>query len=153
MESNDGAGQQLIDVPRPKGHTEVTQLAYLESADEVSGKCYAFLLYREDDSKKGGWRLKVKSNLQTASVIDLTSNTLQRSIAKAAASGAEYCLVGATRSPREGDPRQFENRLYFDSVQRPIAVELYAVTRTAEGMAAAPQRVRVALPGGQTNEQ
>ena len=43
MDTND----QVVTAPKSSSHTEVEQLAYLESFDAVADKDYAFVVYKE----------------------------------------------------------------------------------------------------------
>jgi len=65
---------------------------------------------------------------------------------KAAAQGEEFLVWGFNFTPKEGDPRLVENRLFFDDAGNSTKVELHLITRKADNSAMEEQVAVVPWP-------
>lgn len=148
MDSTTQGSEQLIRLPKGNDRIELEQMAYVESNDAVINKVYAYLVYKETKLKDGAWEIKVLGNQTANSAIDPDNPVLRKKIAAAAKEGSDYCLMGFTLSPREGDPRMVENRIYFDNELKPEYLQLHLVTRNSDGSASDEQVVRIDWPDG-----
>ncbi len=61
---------QVVHAPKSSSHTEVEQLAYVESFDAVVDKDYAFVVYKETKTATGKWVLRIKSSVTAGAVLD-----------------------------------------------------------------------------------
>lgn len=59
MNDND----QVVNAPKSSSHTEVEQLAYIESFDAVVDKTYAFVVYKEKKVDSGKWVMGLAHNI------------------------------------------------------------------------------------------
>jgi hypothetical protein len=66
---------QLINPPKSSARKAITQLAYIDAYDEVLGDNYAFVAYKEEETKNGEWSLKIKGKKVADTVIDPQSPT------------------------------------------------------------------------------
>ena len=60
-------GDQVVHAPKSSPHTEVEQLAYVESFDAVVDKDYAFVVYKETRTDSGKWVLRIKGSVSDLS--------------------------------------------------------------------------------------
>lgn len=137
---------QLISPPKSSDRKTVTQLAYLNSFDEVISRDYAFVVYKEADNKTGKWHLKIKSKETANTSIDPQHPTFRKNLSKAANEGKNYLTTGFNLEPRDGDPRLVENRVYFNQSLEPQYLEIHLITRKSDGSAKDKQVVKVAWP-------
>ncbi len=138
--------EQLIYPPKASGYKKNEQLAYIASYDGVINKTYAFVAYKEIDTKKQRWKLKIRSKETASTSIDPEHPIVGRKIAEAAKSGQDYFVMGFGMTPRGDDPRLVENRIYFDEMLQPSAVEVHLVTRNPDGSPTEKQVVRFDWP-------
>jgi len=141
-----GAEKQLIYPPKSSGNKMTTQLAYLSTYDAIIDKDYAFVVYKEEDTKKGEWKLKVKSRETAGTSIDPMHPIFRRKMTEAAKSGGEYFVMGFGISPRDGDPRLIESRIYFNELLQPQYYQLHVVTRNVDGTPGEEKHIRVEWP-------
>lgn len=146
MSDSATSDKQLIYPPKASGYEHNEQLAYIESYDGIINKTYAFVAYKETDSKKGRWKLKIRSKETASSSIDPGHSIVRRKIAEAAKEGKDYFVMGFGMTPKGDDPRLVENRIYFDESLQPSEVEIHLVTRKPDGGATDKQVVRFDWP-------
>lgn len=137
---------QVVHAPRSSSHTEVEQLAYVESFDAVIDKDYAFVVYKETQTGTGKWVLRVKGSATAGAVLDPASSALKSAFKKAAGHDEAYVVWGFNLKPGEGDPRLVENRILLDSDGKPSALELHLITRKADHSARDEKVVVVPWP-------
>lgn len=146
MNESSDTNAQLICPPKAAGSKSNEQLAYIASYDAVINKTYAFVAYKETDTKKGCWKLKIRSKETASTSIDPEHPIVRRKIAEAAKTGRDYFVMGFGMEPRGDDPRLVENRIYFDELLQPSVVELHLVTRNPDGSPTEKQVVRFDWP-------
>ncbi len=151
------AGEQQLQPPKPSRNTAVTQLAYLDAFDEVDKDNYAILLFKEEDTRKGEWRLRIwTQGVTRRTSVDPAKPGFRRLMAEAATAGSDYFTVGYQLQPRADDGRLMESRIYFDeATMQPRYLELHLAVRNADGSPAPSQVVKVDWPAdiGQAPQQ
>lgn len=123
---------QVVHAPKSSSHTEVEQLAYLESFDAVADKDYAFVVYKETKTDTGKWVIRIKGSVTAGAVLDPAATALRSALKKAAGHDEPYVVWGFNLQPRENDPRLVETRILIDSDGKPSALELHLITRKAD---------------------
>lgn len=152
MSGTETAAEQLGYPPKSDNRTEVRQLAYLHSFDAIQEKDYVCLVYTEENRKTGKWKLKIDLKGMRLTVIDPESSSLRRNLAKAAAAGEEYLVMGYRIEPGADDPRLFEIRIFFEETAQPEYVEVHLVTRNSDGSPGERQVATVDWPARGTSE-
>lgn len=137
---------QVVQAPGSSAHIAVEQLAYLESFDAVVDKDYALVAYKETKTDTGTWVVRIKSASTAGATIDPDSKSLQQAFKKAAAHDEEYVVWGYNLTPRDGDPRLVENRIFVGGDAKPTHVEIHLVTRKADGSPMEEQVARFDWP-------
>ena len=143
MNDND----QVVKAPKSSSHTEVEQLAYLESFDAVVDKAYAFVVYKEKKVDSGKWVIRIKGSVTAGTVFDPDSPSLKNAFKKAAGHEEPYIVWGFNLQSKEGDPRLVENRVLIDKNGKPSALEIHLITRKADGSARDKELVSIEWPG------
>lgn len=142
MNDND----QVVKAPKSSSHTEVEQLAYLESFDAVVDKAYAFVVYKEKKVDSGKWVIRIKGSVTAGTVFDPDSTSLKNAFKKAAGHEEPYIVWGFNLQSKEGDPRLVENRVLIDGNGKPSVLEIHLITRKADGSARDKEVVSVEWP-------
>lgn len=137
---------QVVQAPKSSSHTQVEQLAYLESFDAVVDKDYAFVVYKETKTDSGKWVLRIKGSVTAGTVLDPNGSALNGAIKKAAAHGEPHVVWGFNLQPKANDPRLVENRVLIDCEGRPSALEIHLVTRKADSSVRDEKLVTVDWP-------
>jgi hypothetical protein len=143
MDTND----QVVQAPKSSPHTEVEQLAYLESFDAVVDKDYALVVYKETKTDSGKWVIRIKSSVTAGAVFDPDSSAFKAAAKKAAGHDEPHFVWGFNLQPKEGDPRLVENRVLLGGDGKPSALEVHLITRKADGAARDELVETVAWPG------
>jgi hypothetical protein len=131
MNDND----QIVKAPRSSSHTEVEQLAYIESFDAVVDKTYAYVVYKEKRIESGKWVIRIKGSVTAGTVFDPDNASLKNAFKKAAGHEEPYIVWGFNLQPKDNDPRLVENRVIIDKSGKPSALELHLITRKGDGSA------------------
>ena len=137
---------QVVYAPKSSSHTEVEQLAYVDSFDAVVDKDYAFVVYKETKTDSGKWVLRIKGSVTAGTAFDPGSSALKSAFKKAAGHDEPYVVWGFNLKPKEGDPRLVENRVLIDGDGKPTALELHLITRKADQSAREEKVVTVPWP-------
>ncbi|MFW3146454.1 MAG: hypothetical protein ACMUIE_06550 [Thermoplasmatota archaeon] len=137
---------QAVYPPPSTGNRTYTQLAYLESHDDISGRDYAFVVFKEEKVDTGKWNIQISGKNTAGGSIDPEHPSLARDLEKAERDGRDHILFGFSLTPREGDPRVVENRLYFNRKREPTRIEVHLVTRNADGSAKEEKMARIQWP-------
>ena len=137
---------QVVYAPKSSSHTQVEQLAYVESFDAVVDKDYAFVVYKETKTDTGKWVLRIKGSVTAGTVLDPASSALKTAFKKAAGHDEPHVVWGFNLQPSENDPRLVENRILIDSDGKPTALELHVITRKADQSARDEKVVTVPWP-------
>lgn len=140
-------GDQILHAPKSSSHTEVEQLAYVESFDAVADRDYAFVIYKETKANTDKWVVRIKGSVTAGEVFDPGSPALKSAIKKAVGHDEPYVVWGFHLQPSESDPRLVENRLLLGSDGKPSALELHLITRKADHSAPDEEVVTVPWPG------
>ena len=138
---------QVVKAPKSSSHTEVEQLAYLESFDAVIDKAYAFVVYKETKADSGKWVIRIKGSVTAGTVFDPDNTSLKNAFKKAAGHEEPYIVWGFNLQSKEGDPRLVENRVLIDKNGKPSALEIHLITRKADGSARDKELVSIEWPG------
>ena len=117
MNSND----QVVSSPKSTSHTDVAELAYVESFDAVADKDYAYVIYRETKVATGKWVLRIKGSVTAGAVFDPDSGALKTAVKKAANHDEPYLVWGFNLRPSENDPRLDEKRILLNADGKPSA--------------------------------
>jgi|GEM_PF-676947 len=140
-------GQQILDVPEsPSTSILRHQLAYAESFDEVAQMDYAYLAYLERDRNSDEWSVIILGNRTGGTTYRPSHPVFARKCGEAARSGEPYWVHGFSMSPRPGDARTVEHRLYVDPLGNPTHLELFLVTRDSDGRPKEPVIARAPWP-------
>lgn len=142
MNDND----QVVKAPKSSSHTEVKQLAYLESFDAVADKTYAFVVYKEKKVDSAKWVIRIKGSVTAGAVFDPDNVSLKNAFKKAAGHEEPYIVWGFNLQSKEGDPRLVENRVLIDKSGKPSALEIHLITRKVDGSARDKEVVSVEWP-------
>jgi hypothetical protein len=139
---------QLVHAPGSDRRTEVTELGYIDAHDDVQGKDYACVIYKEQDRRSGEWELKVKlkGGVSRTTSIKPDTSSFRRRMSDAAAEGMKYFLWGYHMDPSEDDARRIENRIYFSDTGKPQYLQVHLVTRNRDGSAKEAKVARVKWP-------
>lgn len=143
MNEND----QIVKAPKSSSHTEVEQLAYLESFDAVVDKTYAYVVYKETRVATGKWVIRISGSVTAGTVFDPDNASLKNAFRKAAGHEEPHIVWGFNLQPGDNDPRLVENRVLIDKNGKPTAVEIHLVTRKADGSARDRQVASIEWPG------
>ena len=143
MNDND----QVVKAPKSSSHTEVEQLAYVESFDAVVDKTYAFVVYKEKKVDSGKWVVRIKGSVTAGTVFDPNNVSLKNAFKKAAGHKEPYIIWGFNLQSKESDPRLVENRVLIDQNGKPTVLELHLITRKADGSARDKKVVSIEWPG------
>lgn len=138
---------QVVPAPTSSSHTEVEQLAYVESFDAVVDKDYAFVIDKETKTATGKWVIRIKSSVTAGAVFDPDSSALNGAIKRAAGHDEPHIVWGFSLQPSKGDPRLVETRLLIDGDGRPTSLEHHLITRKADQAARDEKVVTVPWPG------
>lgn len=139
---------QLFHAPESDRRTEVTQLGYVDAHDDMQGKDYACVVYKEQDRRSGKWELKVRLKGGVSRTISIKPDTssFRRKMSQAARDGMKYFLWGYHMSPSEDDARRIENRIYFNESGKPEYLQVHLVTRNRDGSPKEAKIARVKWP-------
>ena len=138
--------EQKITPPKSSDHTEVTQLAYLNSYDPFIDKDYAYVAYTEKKTATGAWVFKISAKSTAGAQLDPNHSSFQSMIDKAAAAGQDHMVFGFQLEPKDDDPRKVQKRLYFDGDKKPTHVEIEVITRKIDGSPTEPKIARIDWP-------
>jgi hypothetical protein len=137
---------QVVQAPKSSSHTQVEQLAYLESFDAVVDKDYAFVVYKETKTDSGKWVMRIRGSGTPGTLLDPDSPALKGAIKKAAGHDQPHVVWGFSLQPTENDPRLVENRVLIDGEGKPSALEVHLITRKADNSARDEKLVTVDWP-------
>jgi hypothetical protein len=137
---------QVVHAPKSSAHTEVEQLAYVDSFDAIVDKDYAFVVYKETKVDTGKWVMRIKGSVTAGTAFDPESSALKAALKRAAGHDEPHLVWGFNLQPSEGDPRLVENRILIDGDGKPTALELHLITRKADGSARDEKVVTVPWP-------
>ncbi len=141
MSDND----QVVSAPKSSSHTEVEQLAYMESFDSIADKDYAYVVYKETKTD-GKWVIRIKGSVTAGTAFDPSSSALKGAFKKAAGHDEPYVVWGFNLEPKDNDPRLVENRILLDDAGKPTALELHLITRKDDHSARDEQMVTIPWP-------
>jgi hypothetical protein len=137
---------QMLQAPQSSSHTEVEQLAYVESFDAVADKDYAYVVYSETRVDTGKLVIRIKGSVTAGATFDPDSSALKSALKKAANHGEPYLVWGFNLQPKANDPRLVESRVVLDADGKPSALELHLITRKADRSARDEKVVTVPWP-------
>ncbi len=133
---------QLLSAPESTSDLKVTQLAYLDAYDAILNDDYAWVAYCETEAS-GTWRVRIKARHLTGVVFE---PALMLSNARSAgAQGKHFFTWGNGMEPSSGDSRRIEYRVHVEG-GKPVAIEIVAQMRKADGTADTAKGVRFAWP-------
>jgi hypothetical protein len=117
---------QLIEAPASDEAFVRETLAYIDAHDGVSNEEYAFVAYKETHRSSGAWCVRIASRHSSASVFNPNAIRLQaRAIGD---QGKRSFVWGNPLSPKLGDPRRIEFRVYVAHGE-PTSVEIFVRLR------------------------
>ena len=129
---------QLIEAPVSDEAFTRETLAYLDAHDGVLNDEYAFVAYRETHRATGAWCVRIASRHTSASVFHPNAIRLQsRAVGD---QGKRSFVWGNPLSPRLGDPRRIEFRVYVVD-GNPTTVEIFVRLRKFDH---SPDEARIA---------
>ncbi len=137
---------QVVHAPKSSSHTEVEQLAYLESFDAVADKDYAYVVYKETKTDTGKWVIRIRGSVTAGAAIDPDASAFKSALKKAAAHDQDYLVWGFNLQPSENDPRLVETRIILDDLGKPFALEVHLITRKADHSAREEQVASIPWP-------
>lgn len=133
---------QLLSAPESSVDLKVTQLAYLDAYDAILNDDYAWVAYRETEAS-GTWRVRIKARHLTGVVFEPAM--MQSNARSASAQGKHFFTWGNGMEASSGDARRVEYRVHVEG-GKPVAIEVLAQMRKADGAADAARSVRFAWP-------
>lgn len=133
---------QLIHAPENDSERRYETLGYVDAYDAVLNCDYAFVAYRETNTR-GEWRIRIKSS-QTAGA-EFDPAMIRNQARAAGAQGKAWFPWGYSFDPSAGDPRQIEFRVHVAD-GKPAAVEMVVRLRKADHSPDAPKSVRFDWP-------
>ena len=124
---------QLMHLPDTQGYT-YEQLGYQESMDDAKGISYAYLAYKETNSK-GEWKIMIKGNSTGGTA--LVPKVIKKKCGEAAKKMKKYIVWGFTGLAEKYTPdnRIVEHRVYFNKLGMPKYVEMHLQTQNGDGSA------------------
>ena len=90
----------VVKAPKSSPHTEVEQLAYMESFDAVVDKTYAYVVYKETKVDSGKWVIRITGSVTAGTVFAPDSPSLKNAFKKAAGHDEPYCVWGFNLLPK-----------------------------------------------------
>ncbi|MEO7598278.1 MAG: hypothetical protein ABIV50_05065 [Opitutus sp.] len=132
--------QPLIEAPASDSYRSYETLGYLTAYDAVLNSDYAFVAFKETDRSSGATVVKIQSRGTSGASFDPAAMRLR--CREAGAKNEPYFTWGYSFTPSEGDPRHIEFRVHQEAGV-PSALEMYLVTRNADGSAQPAQSVRM----------
>lgn len=144
---------QTISLPKSSPAIVYEQLGYLESFDAVVDRLYAFLIYKETRTGNNKWVVHIKGSVTAGTVFDPENKSLTSALQKAHAHDEEYLVWGFNLTPKDGDPRLVENRVFFNSGGEFSKFEIHLITRDKNGNALPKKIVSVDWPGAKSNNE
>src|SRR5260221_11499583 len=131
---------QLVEAPTSDASRVYETLGYVEAYDAALNDDYAFVAYKETERDSGNSCVKIKSKGTAGATFDPAA--MRNRCREAGAKNEPYFTWGYSFSPSKGDPRQIEFRVHQKS-GAPVALEIYVVTRQADGTAQPAKSVRI----------
>lgn len=128
------AQDQLIPLPVSNNHyTEYNQIAYVQSDDDIIPDTYAYLAYTIKDLNANTFVVYIKGLKTAGAKLDPNHSAFISKCKKAAQTSEKYFVHGFSMKARPADSRVVEFRIHVDGKGNPINLELYLVTRNADG--------------------
>ena len=127
---------QLIAAPASDSSRLYETLGYIDGYDAVMNGDYAFVAYKETDRATGASLVKIQSKGTSGASFDPAE--MRARCREAGANNQSYFTWGYSFTPSLGDPRQIEFRVY-QQAGAPHALEIFIVTRKADGSAQEPK--------------
>jgi hypothetical protein len=131
---------QLVEAPVSDSSRTYETLGYVEAYDAVLNSDYAFVAYKETDRASGGYVVKINSKGTSGASFDPVA--MRNRCREAGAKNEPYFTWGYSFTPSAGDPRQIEFRVH-QKAGVPDALEIFLVTRKANGTAQEPKSLRM----------
>lgn len=132
----------LLQAPANDSERRYETLGYVDAYDAVLNGDYAFVAYKETDSR-GEWRLRIRSSQTAGAEFDPVA--IRNQARAAGAQGKPYFTWGYSFDPSPGDPRQIEFRVHVVEGQ-PDAVEIFVRLRRFDHSPDAPKSIRFPWP-------
>jgi hypothetical protein len=141
MKNNSTPDQpQLVEAPLSDSSRLHESLGYIEAYDAILNSAYAFVAYRETDRASGRSTVKISSKGTAGASFDPAM--IRNRCREAGAKNEPYFPWGYSFTPSAGDPRHIEFRVHQKD-GAPDALEIFVVTRNADGSAQAPKSLRI----------
>ena len=131
---------QLVEAPVSDSARTYVTLGYLEGYDAVLNGDYAFVAYEEIDRASGSKLVRIQSKGTSGASFDPAA--MRARCREAGAKNEAYFTWGYSFTSSPGDPRQIEFRVYQKD-GAPQALEIFLVTRKADGTAQEPKVCRM----------
>ena len=132
--------QPLIEAPASDSYRAYETLGYLTGYDAVLNGDYAFVAFRETDRSSGTSIVKIQSKGTSGASFDPAA--MRSRCREAGAKNEPYFTWGYSFTPSAGDPRHIEFRVHQEA-GAPRALEMYLVTRNADGSAQPAKSLRM----------
>jgi hypothetical protein len=91
-------------------------------------------------------KVRVRGNITSGVHLNPSHPSFKRKIQRAARKGRSYFIHGFRMKPKASDARRVENRIWFDRQGKPVELEVYLVTRKADGSARPAKSLKVKWP-------
>lgn len=131
---------QLIEAPASDAYRIYETLGYVEAYDAILNGDYAFVAYKETDRASSNYTVKISSKGTSGATFEPA--TIRTRCREAGAKNEPYFIWGYSFTPSAGDPRQIEFRVH-QNAGLPVALEVFVVTRKADGTAQPAKSVRM----------
>jgi hypothetical protein len=132
----------LIEAPTSDANYKYDTLGYVAGYDAPLNCDYAFVAYKETDSR-GEWRVRIKSSQTAGAVFEPAA--IRNKARETSAQGKPWFQWGYSFDPSAGDPRNIQFRVHVNNGQ-PTEIEMLVQLRKFDGSADAAQSVRFPWP-------
>ena len=138
------ASTQLLAAPASDDTFARETLAQVDAHDGVQNADYTFVAYKEIHRTSGAWCVRIAASHTAGAVIH--PNAIRLQARGASASGRRSFIWSNPLSPRLGDPRRVEFRVYVNA-GRPTTVEIFVRLRKFDYTPDEARIVTFAWPG------
>jgi hypothetical protein len=136
----DVSATRLVEAPVSDASRTYETLGYVEAYDAVLNGDYAFVAYKETERSSGNYVVKISSKGTSGATFDPAA--MRARCREAGAKNEAYFTWGNSMTPSAGDHRHIEFRVH-QKAGAPHALELFLVTRKADGTPHEPKSVRI----------
>jgi|SRR5882724_10666391 len=139
---NDLMTKPLIEAPTSDSNYRYQTLGYVAAYDAVTNCDYAFVAFKETDSR-GEWRVRIKSSATAGAVFEQAA--MRSKARETGAQGKPWFQWGYSIDPSAGHARNIQFRVHVQGGQ-PSEIEMLVQLRKFDGSADEARSVKFAWP-------